>query len=188
MPRTSHNETTVELSAETLTEASGHTQKKARPRVSVRERRFQHPFGESAPSIEFKERGIIGRWFSEDVRSGQVYRAKRDLGWEHVTPDMIANLDSIGAHSVNTANQITRGPRGNEYLMWMPKADYDQIQQAKVAENLNRMKNPNRQKQEMLESYGGTNALGAEFMDQKVTLHANVKTDRERIQRTGELD
>lgn len=161
---------------------------KKRPRVSVRERRFQHPFGESAPDIEFKDTSLKARWFSEDVRNGQVYRAKKDLGWEHVTPEMIANLDSLGAHSVNVSNQIVRGPRGNEYLMYMPKGDYERIQKAKTAENNRRMANPHAQRQEMLETYGANNPLGAEYIDQKVQLHADVRTTHERIQRTGELD
>lgn len=161
----------------------------SKPRVSVRERRFANPFGESTPKIAFKRADITGRWFNEEIRNGQqVFRAKKDLGWEPVTPDMVADLDTLGAHEVDAAGHIVTGPRGHEHLMWMPTADYERIQRAKTAENNRRMKNPHAQHQEALEAYGGTNALGAEYASEQFKVTGATRTTKERIQRTGELE
>lgn len=163
---------------------------KKRPRVSILERRLQNPFGEPSHTIQFKQKNLAARWFNDDARNGQVHRAK-ELGWEPVTVDMIANLDSLGHHAVNPANEITRGERGREVLMWMPKTDREQILAAKTAENNRRMGNPNVQRNEALEAYGQSDALGAEFVDSAGGVsHAigGVRTTRERIERTPELE
>jgi hypothetical protein len=161
---------------------------KKRPRVSILERRLQNPFGEPSSTIEFKRQGIASRWFNDATRNGQIHRAK-ELGWVPVTLDMIANVDSLGHHALNPANQITRGERGQELLMWMPLSDREQIQRAKTVENNRRMGSPNQQRNEMLEAYGATNPDGAEDVSrQDVALTANVRTTHERIQRTGELE
>lgn len=188
MPRKKSNDTleTVEIpqnGAETVT-----TPKK-RPRVSILERRLQNPFGEPSSNIEFRDRGIASRWFNDDTRNGQIHRAK-ELGWIPVTISMIANVDSLGHHAVNAANEITRGERGRELLMWMPSTDRDQIQRAKTVENNRRMGNPHVQRNEALEAFGKADPLGAEFVDSAGGVsHAigGVKTTRERIERTPEL-
>src|SRR5689334_13052617 len=131
------------------------TPEKKRPRVSILERRLQNPFGEPSHSIQFKDTTVHGRWFNDDVRNGQIHRAK-ELGWEPVTLDMIANLESLGHHTLN-AGQITRGERGKEVLMWMPRDEFAKIQDAKTAENNRRMGNPNAMRNETLEAYGATN-------------------------------
>jgi hypothetical protein len=163
---------------------------KKRPRVSILERRLQNPFGEPSSTIEFTDKTIAARWFNDDVRNGQVHRAK-ELGWELVTMDMIANKDSLGHHGLGPAGEITRGERGREVLMWMPKTDRDAIQAAKTAENNRRMSNPSVQRNETLEAYGRSNAEGADFIDSAGGVsHAigNVRTTRERIQRTPEVE
>jgi hypothetical protein len=161
---------------------------KKRPRVSILERRLQNPFGEPSSTIEFKDRGIAARWFNDATRNGQIHRAK-ELGWVPVTLDMIANLDSLGHHTLSPAKQITRGERGQEVLMWMPLQDREEILKAKTTENNRRMGNPHQQRNEVLEAYGATNPDGAEDVArQDVALTANVRTTHERIQRTGELE
>lgn len=123
-----------------------------KPRVSILERRLQNPFGEPSQEIRFKDGKVItGRWFNEAARPGQVYRAK-ELGWQSVTPDMISDMNSLGFHAIDASGSIVRGERGAEHLMFMPSADYRQIQMAKTAENLRRMGNPGIVKKEVVEA------------------------------------
>lgn len=158
------------------------------PRVSVLERRLQNPFGEPAKEVKLKGSNIMPRWFNDDAQTGQVYRA-RQLGWQPVSMDMIADKDSLGFHQLNAANQITRGPRGQEVLMWMPKTDYEQIQMAKTRVNLDKMRDTNAQAREMIDAAGvrlGEEA--AEFLDKHMDRRITVKTTREIVHRSAEAD
>src|SRR5262245_4234191 len=131
------------------------TEKTRKPRVTILERRLQNPFGEPSQDIEFKTGlKVTARWFNESARPGQVYRAKKNLGWEPVTHDMIADMDSLGAHQVDTAGAIVRGERGQEHLMFMPTGDYRQIQMAKTRENIKKMGDPGIVKKEVVEAAG----------------------------------
>ena len=170
-----------------------------RPRVSIVERRTMNPFGEPSFDIQFKRKDITARWFNEDLHAGQqIYRAKNSLGWEPVTPDMIADRDSLGAHSIDAAGHIVRGARGSEHLMWMLRAEAQAIADAKVRENNRRMASPNAQRNEVLEAYGSVNPDGADIIsrsvrgmqvddDHPVGLHATVKDGVERIERNKDL-
>lgn len=155
------------------------------PRVSVLERRIQNPFGEPSQEIRFKgtDRPIEGRWFNEASRPGQIHRAK-ELGWLPVTADMIQDLDSLGFHTVNAAQQISRGPRGEEVLMWMPKDDYQRIQFAKARKNLEDMKDFDKEKHRMLNAaaakFGGS---AADYLNKHVGPVGGVSDSYERVER-----
>ncbi len=137
-------------------------------RVSVLERRLQNPFGEPSQTVRFKRPGLIGRWFNDAARPGQVHRGK-ELGWHPVTPDMVEDLDAIGAHDINVAGQIVRGERGQEVLMWMPEADYREIQMAKTRENRRLMGDPVRQKHEVVQAASRQlGDEGADFLDRTI--------------------
>ncbi len=166
-----------------------HKETPTAPRVSVLERRLQNPFGEPSVNIRFKRPDITGRWFNDGVRGsgGQIHRG-RELGWLDVTPDMIADMETVGFHTVNPANQITRGARGEEVLMFMPTADFKAIQWAKTKKNY-----------ELTRDFAGQKAAIAEAAAQKFGseagdyLDANlgggsgyVKDTHERIQRMQE--
>lgn len=156
------------------------------PRISVLERRLQNPFGEPSSEIRWKRRDIIGHWINDDVKHGQVYRAKT-LGWEPATPDMIEDIDSLGAHDLNPAGQITRGPRGQEVLMWMPTEDYQRIQMAKTRVNLERMRDTTSEQHAMLNSMAAK--LGAESADNAAGAIRRYQTTtdlKERIERLPE--
>ena len=160
----------------------------APPRVSILERRLQNPFGEPSVNIRFKRKDITARWFNDAARGsgGQIHRG-HELGWEDVTPDMIADMDSLGFHKVSPANQITRGPRGEEVLMWMPTAQWHQIQMAKTRKNYELMKDFDREKQQLVnaaaERFGGE---AGDYLNEHVGGTGYVKDTRERIQRLEE--
>lgn len=147
--------------------------KKKRPRTAVLERRLQNPFGEPSMAVPFKELGLSGRWFNDAARPGQIHRAK-ELGWVPVTRDMVTNLDALGAHEINVSQQITRGDRGQEVLMYMPTEDRDVVQKAKTTENNRRMGNPNAQRKELVEAMGSHNPDSADLMDRAISLHADT--------------
>lgn len=155
---------------------------KRRPRVSIRERRIQNPFGEPSADIPLKDQLMTPRWFNEDARPGQIARAK-DLGWEPVTEEMVANTDRLGAYEKGAAGEVLRGERGREHLMYMPKDDRLAIQDAKTAENNRRMANPHAMRNDALEAYGDSNADGAQ-----VAYTGTVRTTKERIQRQPEVE
>lgn len=142
----------------------------AKHRVSVLERRLQNPFGEPSQKVKFKQKGLIARWFNDASRPGQVHRGK-ELGWIPVTPEMVEDIDAIGAHDINVNNQIVRGERGQEVLMWMPEADYQDIQMAKTRENRRLMGDPIAQRREVAQA--AATKLGgeaADFIDRHVSL------------------
>lgn len=159
---------------------------KAKPRISVLERRLQNPFGEPSQTIRFKAAGtpIEAHWFNEATRPGQIHRAK-ELGWVPVDADMIEDLDSIGFHTVNAAHQITRGARGEEVLMWMPKDDYQRIQFAKAKKNMEDMHDFDKEKHKMINAaasqFGGQ---AADYLSRHVGPVGGVRDDYERIERT----
>ena len=154
------------------------------PRVSILERRLQNPFGEPAVSIRFKRKDITARWFNDGAKGsgGQVHRG-RELGWLDVRPDMVEDMDTIGFHTVSPANQITRGPRGEEVLLWMPTEDFTKIQWAKTKRNYELMRDTQGQKSAMVQAAAKT--FGDEAGD-FVTQHVGIKDSYERIHRTQE--
>lgn len=161
---------------------------KTKPRVSVLERRLQNPFGEPSQKIRFKNANTEARWVNDDARPGNVHRAK-ELGWVPVTPDMIEDLDSIGFHQLNPANQITRGARGAEVLMWMPKSDYKQIQLAKTRKNLEDMRDFGKEKQQMLAAAAKNfGSEAADYLNDHTGPTGYVRDNIERVQRIPEAE
>jgi hypothetical protein len=156
---------------------------KARPRVSIRERRLQNPFGEPSQDIPLKDKSLACHWFSEAVRVGQISRV-RELGWEHVTKEMVVDLGRLGFYSLGPGDIICRGERQQEFLMYMPIADRDAIQAAKTKQNIEHMKNPNAMRNEVLNSYGELDPNGAD----RIQATGGVTVNQERIEVRPELD
>lgn len=162
-----------------------------KPRISILERRLQNPFGEQSVEIVLKDKSLVCRWFNDNAHGagGQIYRAKTSLGWFPVTPDMVEDLDSIGSHDINAANQIARGARGEEILMWQPKDQNKAIALAKARANLEKMRDYDRTKQDVV------NAAAAELGDQAASMFnqfsrpvGGVRTSYERIETTPGSD
>lgn len=158
-----------------------------KPRISVLDRRLQNPFGEPSSPIDLKDRSLGCRWFNGAISGDHNWRAKQVKGWAIVTPEMVVDMDQIGGALVNASNQITRGARGEEVLMCMPKEAMQQIQWAKTRENLKNMGNADAQKRELVDAAG--KALGddaASFLNQRVKAVGGVQDSYERIERTPE--
>lgn len=160
-----------------------------KPRISILERRLQNPFGEPSYPIHLKDPSLICRWFNGALSSDKIWRAKNVKGWDHVRPEMVVDMEQIGGYTLNPANQITRGERGQEVLMCMPRDAYDQIQLAKTRHNIRNMGNPNATKNEILEAAG--NKYGdeaAEFLRKRTGPVGGVTDSYERIERREELE
>lgn len=157
------------------------------PRISVLERRLQNPFGEPSAPITFKEPNRFPRWFNAAIITDKIWRAK-NKGWSFVYPKDVEDLDQIGGYEIAPAGgYITRGERGREVLMWMPKDAFEQIQMAKTRHTLRDLRDPTRQRAELLEEAG--KKLGsqtAELMEKRISHYNTVTDTREILERDPE--
>ena len=153
-------------------------------RVSVLDRRLNDPFGMPSIPIQFKDPGLIGRWFNAAISNDKIWTAKQIQGWASVTPDMIVDLDQIGGFNLSPTTTIVRGDRGQEHLLCMPRVAFDQIQMAKTRKNNERMGNSARTKSDVVaaasEKYGDE---AADFLNRHVGPVGDVQDSYERIER-----
>lgn len=159
---------------------------KVKPRISVLERRLQNPFGEPSSPVHLKDGSLIARWFNAAIISDKIWRAKQK-GWTPIRPEDVVDLDQIGGYTKSPDGFISRGDRGQEILMSMPREDFDQIQMAKTRHNNRNMGNPNAQKREIVEAAG--KQLGdeaADFLSQRTGPMGGVMDSYERIERRDE--
>lgn len=154
------------------------------PRVSVLDRRLNDPFGMPSIPIAFKDPRLLARWFNGAISNDKIWMAKQVQGWTPVTPEMLVDLDQIGGHNVSPAGYITRGERGAEVLMCMPRADFDRIAMAKTRKNMERMGDSFKTKAEVVEAaaakYGDE---GADFLHRHVGPVGGVVDSYERVER-----
>lgn len=150
-------------------------------RVSVLDRRLNDPFGEPSIPIQFKDPQFIARWFNGAISTDKIWRAQHVKGWATVTPAMLVDVDQIGGFDLSPAGYITRGERGHEVLMCMPRAVYDQIQTAKSRKNLANMGDSARTKAEVVTAAG--DKYGDEAADFLTRTIGNVTDQYERIER-----
>lgn len=158
-------------------------------RVSVLDRRLNDPFGEPSIPVQFKDVSLIARWFNGAISTDKIWRAQHVKGWATVTPAMLVDIDQIGGFDLSPAGYITRGERGHEVLMCMPRAAYDQIQMAKTRKNLANMGDSGRTKAEVVnaagEKYGDE---AASYLNQHVGGVGGVTDMYERIERKPEAE
>lgn len=116
----------------------GPKPKKALPHVSILERRLRNPFGEASVAVRLKEGEWATRWFNVSVRTGRIHQGQQ-LGWTFVTPaELIGRPEDYGFEALD--DRLVRGDQANrDYLMKMPKADFEQIQMAKAEKNIREM-------------------------------------------------
>lgn len=170
-----------------------------KPRITVTERNSQtdlevilsdprykaaidNPFGQPSSPIALKDASRECHWFYARIQTDHIWRKKR-LGWDQVRPDDVADLEQIGGYNVSTEGYITRGERGEEILMSMPKAVVHARAAAKIEWNNRHMGNPAAMKSEVVEA--ASQRLGdqaAEFLN-RTGLVGGVTDVYERIAR-----
>jgi hypothetical protein len=170
---------------------------KTPPRISVTERgtqtslaaiidsdprykaRLDNPFNEPSAPINLHDASRECRWFNAAIATDHVWRAKRK-GWDQVRPGDVVDIEQIGGYNVSPEGYITRGERGQEVLMSMPKPVRQAVQAAKTQRNLDQLKNPNSAKTDL------TNAAAAQLGPQAadyIQTHVNLNTYHERVER-----
>ena len=109
------------------------------PRISVIDRRLKNPFGTPSRDIPLageKRTWVVRTFCADPEHPNRHYDAVHRLGWMPLTrEDLAVSVESLG-FVVSPDGRIVRGPKGEEVLMGMPKADYDAVQQAKSVANL----------------------------------------------------
>ena len=155
-------------------------------RAKIFERRLRDPHGRPSAPIDLKDASLICRWFNSTLSSDKIWRAKQD-GWNPVRPEDVVDLDQVGGFVKSPEGFITRGDRGQEVLMSMPKDWRDKIQMAKTRENLKNMGDPTATKRELVEA--ASDKLGdqaADFMNRRVNVVGGVRDQHEIIHRQGD--
>ena len=123
-----------------------------KPRIAVLERRLQNPFGEPSAPIVLKDDSRECRWFNAAIMTDKIWRAKAK-GWDPVRPEDCLDLDQVAGYVKNPEGFVTRGDRGQELLMSMPKDWRQAIQLAKTKENNRNMGNPHAMKSEVVNAF-----------------------------------
>ena len=172
-----------------------------KPRVDVIERsvqsavqldprynkRLQHPFGAPSADVHLIDPSRSARWMNAAVGTDHIWRMKQN-GWDQVTLSAVADPDQLGGYTI-TNGFVTRGERAQEVLMSMPKEIRALIADAKTAENNKNLRDPHRQKQEIVDAAGQQiSAEAAEYLDANLEAgHAapigSVRDGYERIER-----
>lgn len=146
---------------------------KATPKkkITVLERRLQNPFGDGSPAIELKEPGFTLRVVNGSVRPGRYHDVTRNKGWEPVLPgEILGDVKDFGFDEKD--GRIVRGERGQEVLVKMPTAWFEQIAKKKDELNRGQLKG-SRVKRDTVDavakSYGDQ---AAEFVEDTITMKA----------------
>jgi len=175
MPKKKHEPVAPLVETKPPTEAAA--------RISVLERRLQNPLGEPSAPVRLKDATLHPRWFNASSRPDNIWRAK-ELGWEGVRPEDIVDISQIGTHTLSPDGFVSRGERGQEVLMAMPKTIFDKIQWAKTKKNLADMKDQSGEAHRMLNA--AAKKLGdsvAETMSRYVTPVGSVSDKAARMER-----
>lgn len=141
--------------------------------------RIDSPFGSASQPILLKDASRDCRWVNGAIQNDHIWRKKQG-GWDQVRPQDVMDTDQIGGFNVSPEGYITRGERGQEILMSMPKVVIKAIMMAKTAEN-NRIGRRDVQRQAAIESFGRNDPDAAELLSKQ---RFEVKDSYERIQVT----
>ena len=170
---------------------------KTPPRISVTERgsqtslqsiidsdpryksRLENPFNEPSAPISLTDPSRECRWFNAAIATDHVWRAKRK-GWDQVRPGDVLDIEQIGGYNVSPEGYITRGERGQEVLMSMPKQVRQAVQLAKTRRNIDQLSNPTVEKSNLANA--AASQLGPQAADY-IQTHVNLQTYHERVER-----
>jgi len=147
--------------------------------------RLANPFGEPSAPVALKDKTRQARWFNADIVTDKIWRAKAK-GWDPLRPCDIVDTDQIGWFKVNAEGVITRGERGQEVLMSIPKAAYEAIEKAKTAWNNRNMGSASKTRSEVIAAAGEQHGdQAANFLSKAIV---NVEDSYERVERRDEME
>ena len=134
--------------------------------------RLANPFGEPSSPINLRNTSMMPRWFNAAIVSDKVWRAKAK-GWDPVRECDLVDPQQVGLYTTSPEGYVTRGERGQEVLMQIPKQVYQAIEKAKTAYNNRNMGSPMKTKNEVVE------AASAQYGDEAADyLHRNLHEGR----------
>jgi hypothetical protein len=156
--------------------------------IEVRERRAQgiDLHGRGMPEIRLLDPSMKCRWSNEEI-PGKIWHDMNEGGWEKVRPAELADPMALGGFTVSPDGYVVRGPKGTDHLMKMPRKISTEIERRKAEQNIRDM-DPHRQKAQVAEAAG--KSLGDQagsFINENVSLVGSIKTTRERIAVTPEV-
>lgn len=156
-------------------------------RLAVLERRLADPFGVPAAPVRLKDTTMFPRWFNNSIMHDRFWTAQNQ-GWQPVKPEDIVDLNQIGNYGQSPEGYITRGERGNEMLMCIPRDFWNRLQLAKTKKNNELTRDTSKQSAQALEA--AAQALGPEVAEQMRGVQRKVEiTDNyERVERTPDLE
>ena len=155
-------------------------------RIKILERRLSNPFGQSSAPIDLRDSSLEPRWFNGAISSDKIWRAKRD-GWVPVRPEDLLDQDQVGGFTKSPDGYVTRGDRGQEVLMAMPRVYRRKIEIAKAKANMKNMGDPVATKNEIVGA--ASDRLGdeaADYLDRKVSVVGGVRDQHEIIHREND--
>lgn len=168
-------------------EAVAETRERTK-RYAVLERRLQNPNGQPSAPIDLKDPSQECRWFNSSIIADKIWRAK-GLGWEPVRPVMLSDPDQVGGFVLSPDGYVTRGDRGQEVLMAMPREWRQKIQWAKTRQNNKTMGNPGAMKAEVVAA--ASDRLGdeaADTLNRRMSIIGNVTDTHEIVQNIEGLE
>lgn len=118
-------------------------EKTAKPRLSVIDRRVQHPFGVPSRQIPLKaefKHWVVRIFTKSPENPNRHYAAVHEYGWTPVhVDDLAVSPDDIG-YVKTMDGSVVAGEKGEHKMFRMPKADFDRIQKAKSDANTRALK------------------------------------------------
>lgn len=172
-PRIEVTERNIQTGLETLLESD--------PRYKAR---LSNPFNAPSVPIRLKDDTRECRWFNSAIASDHTWRAKQK-GWDPVRVEDVVEIEQIGGFTKSPDGFVTRGERGQEVLMSMPKQVRKLVQIAKTRKNQELMGNPSKMKADVVSAAG--DRFGSEAADY-VQTHVDVKDSYETVQRTDAVE
>src|SRR4051812_18647512 len=103
-------------------------------RLAILERRLQDPFGVPAAPVRLKDATMFPRWFNNSLMVDRFWTAQNQ-GWKGVREEDIVDLNQIGNFGKSPDGYVTRGERGQEMLMCIPRDFWNRLQLAKTKKN-----------------------------------------------------
>lgn len=145
--------------------------------------RIANPFNEPSAPIALKDSNRECRWFNAAKGSDHIWRSKRK-GWDQVRPSDVLDLEQIGGYNTSPEGYITRGERGQEVLMSMPKVVRTLIQSQKTRQNNANIGNPNATKNEVVNAAGAKlGSEAADYLDAHIGPVGTITDSIERVER-----
>lgn len=103
----------------------------AKQQMRLIERRLQNPNVTDDRSITLKDKNLVVRIFNGE-KQGRLYHAVHRLGWRPLRVDELVDREQIGDIQTSPEGYVTRGEKGREMFMVMPRDAFNQIQRKKV--------------------------------------------------------